>query len=202
MWFMEVEPYFEVSHNLEMNKFLRYAMVEKITKPFYMIYRISDTENFEEIIYHMFCEFVRKEIGWRIAVKNHISSLFLYLMRAEDKELLQANKVEEENFNMTMLMECIRRNYQFITLKDLAKDFHFHENYLSRKIKQEYQISFRELLCQVRLSEAEKLLVNTELSVTEIAKQVGYHKPNFFFKLFKDHYKMTPIEFRRTKTSK
>jgi YesN/AraC family two-component response regulator len=90
----------------------------------------------------------------------------------------------------------VRRNYQFITLKDLAKDFHFHENYLSRMIKQQCQVSFRELLCQIRLKEAERLLIDTELSVTVIAERVGYHKTNFFFKLFKEHYKMTPIEFR------
>lgn len=194
--YIEVEQYFEVSQKVEMKKFLKHATVENVTRPFYMIFQIADTEYFEEIIYHLFCEFLKKEIGWRRAVKNHLSNLFLYLMRAEDEELLQAKEVKEENFNIAMLLECMRKNYQFITLKDLAKDFHFHENYLSRMIKQQCQVSFRELLCQIRLKEAERLLINTELSVTEIAERVGYHKPNFFFKLFKEHYKMTPIEFR------
>ena len=83
-----------------------------------------------------------------------------------------------------------------VTLRDLAKDFHFQENYLSRMIKQNCQMSFQELVCKIRLEESEKLLVQTELPVAEIALRVGYCKSNYFFKLFKKHYKMTPIEFR------
>lgn len=194
--YIEIEQYLEISQRVEMKKFLSQATSENVTRPFYMIYQIADTQYFEEIIYLLFCELLRKEIGWRSAVKNHLSNLFLYLMRAEDKGLLQAKEVKEENFNIAMVLECIRRNYQFITLKDLARDFYFHENYLSRMIKQHCQVSFRDLLCQIRLKEAENLLINTELSVTEIAERVGYRKPNFFFKLFKEHYKMTPIKYR------
>lgn len=196
--YIETERFAEVSQSQEMKKFLRYALDDTMTRPFYMIYRIADTEYLEEMIYHMFCEFLKKDVGWRSAVKNYLSNLFLYLMRSEKDELIQAKDIEEENFNITKIIECIRRNYQCITLKDLAKDFHFHENYLSRMIKQQCQINFRELLCQIRLKEAEVLLINTELSVTEIAERVGYHKPNFFFKLFKEHYKMTPIEYRNS----
>ncbi len=194
--YIELEQFSEVSQEVEMKKFLRHATDENITKPYYIIFQLLETEYVEELIYHIFCEFLEKNIGWRRAEKNHLSNLFLYLMRIKDEELLYTKEAEEENFNITKLLECIRRNYQFITLKDLAKDFHFHENYLSRIIKQHCHMSFRELLCQIRLKEAEKLLINTGLSVTEIAKRVGYLKPNFFFKLFKEHYHVTPIAFR------
>lgn len=121
-------------------------------------------------------------------------------MRVKKEVLVRIIEVEEENLNITKVLDCIRKNYQYITLKDLAQDFHFHENYLSRMIKQHCQVSYRDLLCEIRLKEAEKLLMETDLSVTEIATRIGYHKPNFFFKLFKDHYGKTPIEFRNEGT--
>lgn len=194
--YIDVDQFPPSGQEAAMIKFLQHAVNENITKPSYLIFHIEDTEFLEELIYHLFCEFLEKTYGWRQALKNHLSNLFLYLAWVKEEELLQAIELEEQNLNIIKVLDCIRKNYQYITLKDLAKDFHFHENYLSRMIKQHCQMSFRDLLRDIRLKEAKMLLINTELSVNEIALRIGYHKPNFFFKLFKDHYGKTPIEFR------
>lgn len=43
---------------------------------------------------------------------------------------------------------------------------------------------------------AQKLLLETELSVAEIANQVGYENPNKFSTAFKSMYEITPTQFR------
>ena len=194
--YINLEHYNEIGKEASLKKFFDHALKEDLTKASYLVYSVHESEYVEELIYHMFCEFIEKGNGWRQVIKNNLSSLFIYLMRAEENQRCIMREIEEENLNITKVLDCIRKNYQYITLKDIAKDLHFHENYLSRMIKQNYQKSFRDLLSQIRLAEAEKLLINTDLSVTEIAAKVGYHKPNFFYKLFKDHYGVTPIEFR------
>ena len=194
--YIDLEQFYEMRQDIIMHKFLQHALKSDSTKASYIIYRISNTDAVEEMMCHMFCEFDKKDVGWRQVIKNLISNLFLYLMRITDNELLQVRETEKENFNITKVFECIRKNYPYITLKDLAKDFNFHENYLSRMIKKHCQKNFRDLLCQIRLNEAENFLIQTDMSVTEIAAKIGYHKPNFFFKIFKDHYGVTPMEFR------
>ncbi len=194
--YIDIDQFPPPGQEMALMNFLQHAVNENVTKPSYLIFHIENTELIEELIYHIFCEFLEKAYGWRQAVKNHLSNLFLYLARVKGEELLHAIELEEENLNITKVLDCIRKNYQYITLKDLAKDFHFHENYLSRMIKQHCQKSFRDLLCEIRLKEAQKLLMDTDLSVTEIAARIGYYKPNFFFKLFKDHCGKTPLEFR------
>lgn len=196
--YINLEQYNEVGE-ASLKKFFEHALREDLTKASYLLYDIQESEYIDELIYHMFCEYLEKGVGWRQVVKNNLSSLFIYLMQAKENQRCIVKDIEEENLNITKVLDCIRRNYQYITLKDLAKDLHFHENYLSRMIKQKNQKSFRDLLSQIRLQEAEKLLLNTNLSVTEIAAKVGYHKPNFFYKLFKEHYGVTPIEFRTSK---
>ena len=194
--YIVLDQFDEIGKEVLLKKFIQHALNENLTKASYMVFGIKDSEFVGELIYRMFCEYLEKGIGWRRVVMNHLSSLFIYLMRAKEDELRMVKEIEEENLNITKVLNCIQKNYQYITLKDIAKDLHFHENYLSRMIKQNYHQNFRELLSQIRLKEAEKLLLNTDLSVTEIAAKVGYHKPNFFYKLFKDHYGVTPIEFR------
>lgn len=194
--YIELEKYNEVGQEILLKKFFRHALNENVTKAYYIVFSVMDCEYLEEQMYNMFCEYKDKQMGWRRVVKNNLSHVFLTLMRSEEKDIIAEKEIKEENLNITKVLECIRENYQYITLKDMAKDFHFHENYLSRIIKENSHKSFREILCDTRLKESEKLLINTELSVTEIASKIGYLKPNFFFKLFKDHYGVTPMEYR------
>lgn len=194
--YIALEQFPPAGWEVPVRSFLQHAVNDNVTKPSYLVFRIENTEYIEELIYHMFCEFFDKPYGWSCAVKNHLSNLFLYLMRVKKEELLQSVDIQEENLNIAKVLDCINKNYPYITLKDLAEDFHFHENYLSRMIKQHCQKSFRELVCEIRLKEAKRLLMDTQYSVTEISARIGYHKPNYFFKLFKEHYGKTPIEFR------
>lgn len=194
--YIETDPSNEIGQDISMKKFLMHALNENMAKASYLVFDIIDTESMLEIMYHLFFEYMNQGMGWRQSVKNYLSILFLHLMRIPKEDIRIEKEIEEENLNITKILYYIQKNYQYITLKDIAKDLHFHENYLSRMIKQKTQQSFRVLLCQIRLKEAEKLLLNTDLSVTQIAVKVGYHKPNFFYKLFKEHYGVTPMEFR------
>ncbi len=52
-------------------------------------------------------------------------------------------------------------------------------------------------LSDLRIAEAMKLLVETELPVGEIAARCGYSSANYLSKAFKDRLKKTPTEYRR-----
>ena len=186
----------------QINKFLSNSLNEIITKASYLIYHIRDYAGIDEILYQLFYEYVNKNTGWRHSIKNYLSLFFIKLMCIEETGNPIAVEIEEENLNITKILSCIQKNYQYITLKDLAKDMHFHENYLSRVIKQNLQMNFRDLLSQIRLKEAERMLVNTNLPIARIAVQVGYQKPNFFYKLFKEQYGVTPTQYRKSVISK
>ena len=48
-----------------------------------------------------------------------------------------------------------------------------------------------------RLGEAQNLLINTDMTITQIAAQVGYNNSNYFQNVFKSALNMTPGEYRR-----
>ncbi len=194
--YIEVDQFKEINQDVLMKKFLLHALNENMTKASFIIFDMKGNEIIDTLICNMFYEYVKNDIGWGGAVKNFLSLLFIHLMRMKESDIRMFKEIEKENFNITKILNSIQKNYQYITLKDIAEDLHFHENYLSRMIKQNTKQNFRDLLCQIRLKEAENLLLYSDLSVTEIAGRVGYNKPNYFFKLFKDHYGITPIEFR------
>lgn len=64
------------------------------------------------------------------------------------------------------------------------------------KIKALTGISPVELLRDMRLREARRLLTTTELSISEIAYEAGFSTPAYFTKCFSEAYGQTPSELR------
>ncbi len=49
----------------------------------------------------------------------------------------------------------------------------------------------------VRLSQASRLLSNTDLTIQNISTMAGIPDANYFIKLFKREYSMTPNQYRK-----
>lgn len=48
----------------------------------------------------------------------------------------------------------------------------------------------------VRMEKAKQLLLNRELSITEVAAYTGYSDPNYFSKVFRKYTSMSPRRYR------
>jgi AraC-like DNA-binding protein len=68
---------------------------------------------------------------------------------------------------------------------------------LYRKVKALTGCTPVDLLRKARLSEAYRLLLDSDLSVSEIAYKVGFTSPSYFTKCFKDEYGKVPGEARQ-----
>lgn len=93
---------------------------------------------------------------------------------------------------------CILKMYnQNISLEDIARLVGISPFYLSRLLKQELDQTFVEILTEVRITAALKLLRNTSKTIREISEEVGYLNTNYFYKVFKKQTGMTVGEIRR-----
>lgn len=84
-----------------------------------------------------------------------------------------------------------------LSLEDLGKIVHLHPVYLSKFYKQETGENLSNYIAMKRLEKASRLLTESSLHVIDISQLVGYKKPQYFIKLFKDHYGITPYQYRR-----
>ncbi len=57
--------------------------------------------------------------------------------------------------------------------------------------------SFSSLVLNYRCQKAAELLKNTDLSISEIIKQIGYENESFFRRKFQNLYGVNPLEFRK-----
>lgn len=69
-------------------------------------------------------------------------------------------------------------------------------NYFSSIFKQEIGISAVNFITDVRMKKAQELLSQSDNSVVDIAKKVGYEDSQYFFRVFKKNVGMTPLQYR------
>lgn len=82
-------------------------------------------------------------------------------------------------------------------LKKTAELYAFHPTHIIRCVKKKYGISPLQLLLSIRIKEAQKLLLETNLPISKIALDVGFEDNAYFTKQFKRISGMTPSEYRR-----
>lgn len=71
-----------------------------------------------------------------------------------------------------------------LKLKDIAKSFGIHPNYLTQSFHEKYGISPKQYVLSLKLKKALKLLTTTELSVSVIASSLGFNDSLAFSKIF------------------
>lgn len=84
-----------------------------------------------------------------------------------------------------------------LKLETLAPLFGYNSSYLGKLFSQKTGTSFNSYLDSVRITEAAKLLKDTNLKVYEISAQVGYKNVDYFHQKFKKIKNVSPAEFRK-----
>ncbi len=88
--------------------------------------------------------------------------------------------------------------YTEISLEDLAESVLLSPQYFSKIFKEKTGVNFVKYLTKVRMKEANRLLEETEINVSEICYKVGYNEPDYFFRVYKKYFGVTPTEYRKS----
>lgn len=87
-----------------------------------------------------------------------------------------------------------------MSLKKLRQDLKIPENKISIIIKDEFGVSYKDYVQDLRINEAKRLLASKEhLNINEVATLVGYGSISTFNRVFKERAGKTPGEFSEEK---
>lgn len=99
------------------------------------------------------------------------------------------------------ILKYIDKNYKDVSLKKIAQEFNYSENYVTRMIKARTGIKASKIIRDLRMQHACELLKESGLNVEEIAESVGYKSYTYFYKAFKKTFHITPSEYRHAHQS-
>lgn len=86
-----------------------------------------------------------------------------------------------------------------LSLTSLADSVHLSSSYVSRLFKKETGVTITDYITAERLEKARQLIEQTDQSIENITRQVGYPTHHYFTKRFKQRYGVTPKEYRQQK---
>jgi len=120
-----------------------------------------------------------------------IKALLTILLRDRSESPLQ------EEF-LTCVLQYIHNHFaEKITLDDLAALEHISISYLCRQFKRQTGMTVITYINNLRIDTAKRLLLSTNFSVNEIAYQVGFESPKYFYRAFKSVVGDSPAAFCR-----
>lgn len=130
--------------------------------------------------------------------RNILSETWLLLL--EDLRInFRMNKTLkfEQPDRIRNMLSFIHNHYKDkITIAQIAAATGISEREAMRSFRKNLNQTPIEYLISYRLNEAKKMLLNSELPITEICYQCGFSDSSYFGKAFRKAYGITPREFR------
>ena len=146
---------------------------------------------------------LRQKISNLIQLRQQLRNVYQGKQLQEDKlETIEAEDYEDKL--MERLMNVINNHIgdADFSVETLCEEVGISRASLHRKLKEKTNQSTSIFIRNVRLKQAEKLLLETNLHVSEIATKVGFKHTSYFINSFRELYGMSPNEWKEHERSK
>lgn len=95
------------------------------------------------------------------------------------------------------IVQYMGEHFDTVTLKDIARHFSYHPNYISTLLSREIGKPFSVILLEQRMERAVILLKRTDMPISEVALMLGYSNSSNFYKAFREYFNVSPREYVR-----
>lgn len=163
----------------------------------YIIFHTGIDYEIQRGVLYMYKESIEQSLYWDQMISYTLMLIFGLLIRNYEKSIELPTFMQKADVQRFALLQYVQDNFATITLNQVAEKFNYTPEYTSRLFKSTTGRSFTQILQQVRLERAQVLLQDTNLSVANIANQIGYETTENFIRIFKKQMHMTPTEYRR-----
>ena len=191
-----IDPYFFSKYYKDINNVF-----------FYTNSSTTETQNGVEydelkiLLSEILCEYVQKLEDYDEEIEKLLITLLYHLINnfhylTHEKEELKEKTEQLDRYHR--IAKYIFNNYNNnITLQEIAKKEFLSPHYLSHEIKYATGYSFTDLINLTRVEESIKLLLDSDMSISEISEKIGFSHVRYYNKNFKIYYCCTPLQYRK-----
>lgn len=131
-----------------------------------------------------------------IAARRKKQKLF---RQEEHIHMDEPDEASGDTIFMQSLADCIGNHLddEHYGLEALAADLHLSKSTLHRKVKTMTGLTPLELMRNIRLKHACRMLARHDRSISEVAYATGFSTPKYFTRCFKEEFGVTPSEFQQ-----
>ncbi len=151
-------------------------------------------ENIEKLVIQLINLDKGRVEGYQLLTK---AILYQLLYDFYESELIEKTEAKDKKSLDRVIIKYLDDHYQErIVLEEVSTRVNMSKNYFCRYFKQNFGKTFVEYLVHLRIEKACVLLEKKQLSILEVALEVGYSNISYFNKCFKQIVGMTPTRYR------
>ena len=141
-------------------------------------------------------EWKNKFPAYELIIRSNILKIFAGIFRHcnDNNTLTGETKITPV---LKKALKYVDENFTSATAADVARHCNLSYNHFSFMFKNAMGKSFKQYITFLRLQEAEKLLLSSDKSITDIAVATGFSTSSYFTSTFKKHKGLTPKAFRK-----
>ena len=107
---------------------------------------------------------------------------------------LRKNSQQILSMAIRYIEENARRD---ITLREIAEHVGISQQHICRIFRDHLNVHSTEYITRIRLNLAMEMILNTNLPMSEVAKECGFRSASYFSTVFGKYEHMTPNEYRK-----
>ncbi len=162
----------------------------------YILFKDGNNEAFNKILRHIVYEYFNKDIGTNYIIMGYIARLFNLLSTDYNEHVVIKDNAKKENIIFEQIEKYVDENISEVSREKIAENLHYNANYINTIIKINRGITYSEYIANKRLEASIELLKDSNISINNIIREVGYINKSYFYKLFLAKFGVTPKEFR------
>lgn len=198
--FIALPEFFEIPLSMLNDKnvlfeFIIGALRQKNPVSHYLLFRLNENTQIENLMENMIESMIHENSNEDVMNQYSMGLVFLYLLDHLGN-LSHNSSMDYKETIIQAVLEYINSDCRNANLTKISQDTNQSMTVLSKMIKSKTGYTFQELLQRKRFQTAVRLLLETDLSVEEIALHVGYENQSYFFRQFKSRYGVTPRKYR------
>lgn len=163
----------------------------------WLIFRIGESRAICNLIENMIESALFEKNVPQIILSDTLSLIFRYLEMYPETLVGSTSRASHGRAEKATITDYIQTNYRTASLTELSELLGMTPQYVSKLTVELFGATFSELVREKRFSEAEQLLLTSDMPVTRIAEAIGYENNSFFHKRFKEQYGVTPSKWKR-----
>ena len=150
------------------------------------------------VIEQIISELQEQAQDYAVMTNMYLRIILIWLQRYFGLECVNSTK-EKRGRDCSIVKEYLDTHYkQNLTLDILSAESGMNKYYLVHSFTKLYGCSPISYLNEKRIEESKNLLENTDMSIAEIASELGFSSQSYFSQSFKKNTYMTPNEYRRS----
>lgn len=141
-------------------------------------------------------------LGQKPGCSYLIKGLLLRLIHVlENENIYHSNFIHldtgRQDFLFARITNCLKESAGNTSREELSDALNYNAEYMNQIVKKRTGLSLMQLGRAYRLERARQLLADTDESISEIIRELGFVSSSHFYSFFRKETGMSPLEYRR-----